>query len=162
MTQGQKRTALDEVKKGEILALLSVGCSRRMAARCVGCSPSTIPRTALRDREFAKRLGRATLAAQVGYLKRIQKASQKEQYWRAAAWALERLNPDDFGPRSPDTVTLVRIKEMMTTLGQLVVEELPNPADRKHIIAGVSAMLAELDAESKEDGGSDEKRPGNA
>lgn len=162
MTHGQKRPALDEIKKREILAMLSVGCSRRMAARYVGCSPSTIPNTALRDPEFAKRLGHATLAAQVGYLKNIQKAAKKEQYWRAAAWALERLNPDEFAARRPDTVTIVRIKEMMVTLAQLVIEDLPNPAHRKNIVAGVSAMLAELDGESKENGGSDEKRPGDA
>jgi len=162
MTQGQKRPALDEIKKREILAILSVGCSRRMAARYVGCSPSTIPRTALRDPEFAERLSRATLGAQVGYLKNIQKAAKKEQYWRAAAWALERLNPEEFAPRDPDTVTIVRIKEMMAQLAQLVVEDLPNPEHRKHIIAGVNAMLAELDAESKENGGSNEKRPGDA
>ncbi len=162
MTQGPKRPALDEIKKREILALLSVGCSRRMAARYVGCSPTTIPNTALRDPEFAERLSRCTLSAQVGYLKNIQKAAKKEQYWRAAAWALERLNPDEFGPRSPDTVTIARIKEMMVHWAQLVVEDLPNPEHRKKIIEGVNAMLAELDAESKNRGGNDEERPGDA
>ena len=86
---------LDHVKKGQILAILSVGCNRRIAARYVGCSPKTIQNTADREPEFAKQLHHADHGAEIEYLKRIRTAAQKEQYWRAAAWALERLNPED-------------------------------------------------------------------
>jgi len=144
MTQARKRPVLDEIKKREIVAMVSVGCSRRVAAGYVGCSPSTIRRTAERDPAFGERLHRATYAAQIGYLKNIQKAAKKEQYWRAAAWALERLNPDDFAPRSPDTVTLVQIERLWPRIAQVILDELPDPKQRKSILKRLETLVAEL------------------
>jgi hypothetical protein len=37
----------------QIVTLVANGLSRRAAAECVGCAPSTITRTAARDRQFA-------------------------------------------------------------------------------------------------------------
>ena len=50
---------LDDSKRQTILALLSNGSRRRIAARFVRCAPSTITRTADRDPEFAEQLARA-------------------------------------------------------------------------------------------------------
>ena len=83
---------LDEIKQREILAILSVGCSRRTAAKYVGCAPSTIQNTAERDEKFAEKLDRGENQAVVTHMTNINKAAKKAQYWRAAAWALERLN----------------------------------------------------------------------
>ena len=47
--QQGRPAVLDPTKRQRIAALLAVGCSRRVAARYVGCSPSTITRTAARD-----------------------------------------------------------------------------------------------------------------
>ncbi len=33
-----------------------------------------------------------------------------DRYWRAAAWILERKNPDDFAPRKPNVVTEEQMK----------------------------------------------------
>jgi hypothetical protein len=159
MTQGGKRVGLDEIKKGEIVALVSVGCSRRIAAGYVGCAVSTIRRTALRDPQFAKRLRRATYNAQVGYLKNIKKAAEKEQYWRAAAWALERLNPEDFGPRSPDTITKIQFFQFLAEVAKVVVEETGDQRRRQSILKRVNALVAALIPEPTQEVKEDETQP---
>ena len=55
MGQRGRPPVLDEAKKREILAILTVGCSRRTAARYVGCTASTIQNTAERDAHFARK-----------------------------------------------------------------------------------------------------------
>jgi IS30 family transposase len=50
---------LDDKKRADILSLLTLGCSRRKAAQCVGCAPSTITRLIQRDPEFAAKAARA-------------------------------------------------------------------------------------------------------
>jgi len=99
------REVLDGIKRAKILALLAMGCSRRMAARQVGCARSTITRTADRELEFHTQLADAEAQADVRALRLISHAAQQEKYWRVAAWLLERRNPDEYGRRSPFTFT---------------------------------------------------------
>jgi transposase len=115
---------LDEARRRTIIALLMNGSSRRMAAAYVGCSPSTITRTAARDPEFAARLARAEGSAETEALALIRKAARKERYWRAAAWYLERRNPTDFAPCKRDVVTEDRLRRMLGSLATLVVKDI--------------------------------------
>ncbi len=50
------RFPLSEEKRRKVIALVRIGSSRRSAAACVGCSPSTITRYAERDPEFGEQL----------------------------------------------------------------------------------------------------------
>jgi hypothetical protein len=125
---------LDEIKQREIVAIISMGCSRRTAARYVGCAPSTIQYTAERDEKFAEKLERAGSQAVVTHVKNINSAAKKAQYWRAAAWALERLNPEEYASPHPDVITVEQISSLMAYLSQIVVEEVPINAYRKNII----------------------------
>jgi len=94
------REVLDEAKKRQILNLLRLGCSRRMAARQVQCAHTTIARAAARDPQFAYDLADAESAVDMEALRLVRTASQQEKYWRAAAWLLERRNPEDFARRA--------------------------------------------------------------
>ena len=85
---------LDELKRREILAILTVGCRRRTAAKYVGCTVQTISNTAARDPDFAKQVRQAEQQAEIGALKEIREAGKEPRHWRAAAWLLERRNPD--------------------------------------------------------------------
>ena len=96
---------LTETKKSQILGLLKTGCGKRTAAAAVNCHPQTIANTARRDPEFAKKLALAENAAQLVHLENVNKAGSDVKYWRASAWVLERLNPDQFGWSEPDVVT---------------------------------------------------------
>lgn len=85
---------LDDVKKREIAALLSTGYSLHSAARYVGCSPKTIRREMERDEEFNERLRKAKLAARLEPLRALR--NKASTHWRAAAWLLERIDPEQF------------------------------------------------------------------
>jgi hypothetical protein len=111
------RYVLDETKRGIIVALVANGSSRRVAARYVGCAPSTITRTAARDPKFGAELAHAEQMAEINLLRAVQAAGKLPKYWRAAAWLLERRNPDDFAKRSPNVLTDTQVADM---IGQLV------------------------------------------
>jgi hypothetical protein len=36
-------------------------------------------------------------------IERVSRASRDPKYWRAAAWLLEKLDPEDFAPKAEDT-----------------------------------------------------------
>jgi hypothetical protein len=135
---------LDEIKQREILAILTVGCSRRTAARYVGCAVSTIRNTADRDAKFAERLRRAENQHEFTYLGSIQQAAKKPQYWRAAAWVLERVFPEKYARRGPDVITVDQIKQVLAQFAEIVVAEVPVAKYRQKIIRRLEALAKSL------------------
>ncbi len=131
-------------KRGQILAILSVGCSQSTAAQYVGCAVSTIQRTADRDAEFAKELCQAKCNAELGLIRNIRNAAKKEQYWRAAAWALERGFPEKYAPRSPDVITAEQLAQILGQLAERIVAHVPNPEYRKNIVKDVESLARSL------------------
>jgi len=144
MARRGRRPILDEIKQREILALLTVGCSRRTAARYVGCARSTIQNTAQRDPKFAEKLRQANYHAEIGFLKTIQKAGRKEQYWRAAAWALERTMPERYARRGPDVITVEQISHLLSQITDLIVEEVPVDRFRKNVVKRMELLTKSL------------------
>ena len=94
MTKAGRPRALDEAKKREVCALLSAGGSMRFAGRYVGCSAKTIHNEAQRDPDFGDRLRKSQLLAQLEPLRALRKKATT--HWRAAAWLLERGDPEQF------------------------------------------------------------------
>jgi hypothetical protein len=135
---------LDGNKQREILAIVSVGCSQRVAAGYVHCSPRTIRRTARRDPAFADRLQQARHNPEIFYLKSIQKAARKEQYWRAAAWALERTIPEKYARRGPDVITAGQIGVLMAQFAAIIVNEVPVARYRKNILRRLDVLCTSL------------------
>jgi len=135
---------LDTFKKREILAILTVGCSRRIAAAYVGCDVTTIRNTALRDPEFAEKLGRVENQTELGCLRNIQNAAKKEQYWRAAAWILERRNPQDYALRHADAVTPEQLQSLLVAVAQIILGPVADPAARQHVIEQLDTLTTSL------------------
>lgn len=146
MTRKRKGPVLNETNKAAVLGMIAVGCSRRVTAAFVGCSPATVRRAAQRDPEFGERLRNVSCMAEIGYLKNIKTAAEKPQYWRAAAWALERLNPEDFGRRIPDMATVEEIREFITRLAEILVEETLEPVRRKRVLKRIARLRTEVRA----------------
>jgi hypothetical protein len=144
MARRGRRPILDEIKQREILALLTVGCSQRAAARYVGCARATIQNTGQRDPKFAEKLRQAKYHAEIGFLKNIQKAARKEQYWRAAAWALERTMPEKYARRGPDVITVEQISHLLSQFADIIVQEVPVPRYRKNILKRLEALTRSL------------------
>ena len=144
MAKRGRKPILDDQKRARVIAILRVGCSRRMAAEYVHCSPSTIQNTADRDPAFAEQLRKAGVQSQLAFLKNIRDAAKKEQYWRAAAWALERLNPHDFGPPKPGAPSIDEFIAMLDQLAEIVVEEVPVARHRTRLLRRIDKLIVEL------------------
>lgn len=140
---------LDKVRQGQILALLSVGCSRKFAAEFVGCSRRTIWNTAKRDRNFAAEMKRAAAQAEVLHLQQIAAAGKKD--WRASAWWLERKLPERYALRKPQVMTVEQVQKALTELAQVVCEAVPTADQRNVIMARVKEVARELRAEASVD-----------
>ncbi len=117
---------LDDEKRTAIVTMLAAGCSRRMAARHVQCDPSTITRTAARDADFAAQLAEAQAGADMKALRLIDRATDQEKYWRAAAWLLERRNPEEFARRPPDTFTAEQVADVLAGFLRAVLPIVPD------------------------------------
>ena len=152
MAKRGTRTKLDEGKRHDLITLLGLGCSRRTAARYVGCTVAAIENTLRDDPEFSERVLRAEQQAEIGYLQNIKQAAKKEQYWRAAAWALERRNPEDFAARGPDVITLDQMKQLLARFAQLIMEEVPDPRYRQNILKRLDGLSADLAPSSRRKG----------
>ena len=139
-----RRPVLDEIKQREILAILTVGCSRRAAARYVGCAVSTIQNTAERDQRFAEKLRRAENQHELTYLRNIQQAAKKPQYWRAAAWVLERVFPEKYARRGPDVITVDQIRQVLAQFAEIIVGEVPVAKYRQKILSRLEALTRSL------------------
>ena len=144
MAKRGRKPVLDQIKRREIIAILSVGCSRRTAAKYVDCAVSTIQNTADRDTSFAKQLREAEFVSEIGFLKNIKEAAKKAQYWRAAAWALERKNPQEFAARGPDVITVEQISHLLSRFAEIIVEEVPVAKTRKAIIKRLDSLSHDL------------------
>ena len=148
--EGISRTlVLDAAKRNRIIAMLVNGSSRRMAAAYVGCAPSTITRTAKRDPQFALEIAQAEQNCEIQSLRAIRKAAQEPRYWRAAAWLLERRNPDDFAPRKPNTLTA---EEMFDVFAKVTLEEVTDQKQYRRIMDRLTGVLGlpPMDDEDKE------------
>lgn len=141
MAKRGRHPVLDALKKREILAILAVGCSRRAAAHYVGCSPATIQNTAARDLEFAAELERAETRTEIDYMQHIKQAVRNEQYWRAATWALERRNPQEYGLRRPEVLTIEEIQGLLAQFTEIVVAEVPVSRYRKNILKRLARWI---------------------
>jgi hypothetical protein len=131
---------LDEGKQLEILAILTVGCSQTVAAHYVGCDRKTIQRTAERDPKFAEKIQRAKCNAEIGLVKNIRNAAKKEQYWRAAAWALERGFPEKYARRGPDVITAEQLAQILGQFAERITQLVPNEKSRKNIVKDVESL----------------------
>jgi hypothetical protein len=132
--------SLDESKKREIFAILTVGGTRAMAAQYVGCHAEAIRRAAISDRNFAAQLRRAELGAELTFLRNIQLASKDPKQWRASTWALERLFPDRYGRRPANSITPEQLAEVIREMGNIVIGEVSTKRFRERILIRLSEL----------------------
>lgn len=135
---------MDDTKKREIIAILAVGCSRETAARYVGCHPRTIDKAIRHDPEFAKQVARSEEQSELFFIKRIRNAAEKEQYWRAAAWALERRLPNRYAARGAHTVTFEQVIRLMSEIAEIVAGEIQDAKTRINVVRRLQKMTSAL------------------
>lgn len=138
-----RRLKLDATKRREVCAILAVGGTRVMAATYVGCVPATIRATAQRIPEFDEQLRKAELGPEIKFLNSIQAAAGDVKQWRAAAWALERMFPERYARRAPDTITIDQMNEIIQALAEIIVGEVPVKKYRQRLLERLAELLAD-------------------
>lgn len=145
MARTGRPRVLDETKRREICALMTAGYDLSGAAQYVGCSSWTIRREIERNEDFAESLRRASLAAELEPLKFIRHSARSN--WRAAAWYLERYNPQRYAKRNPVLVDPHDIAELMEVIRQVVFNQVRSKATRNRILRRLMAISGEFDKE---------------
>jgi hypothetical protein len=112
---------LCETRQREFCVLISVGCTLEAAASYVDCSPITIRREARRNPEFQEKLRAARANAELSPIRTMCVAANS--YWRAAAWLLERTQPQRYARRAPNTFTQQEVVELLGRVCDIVRRE---------------------------------------
>lgn len=122
---GRPRT-IDDAKRREIIALVSTGYGLPGAAKYVGCTVKTIRREASRNDEFCQQLREAEMKAKMKPLRAIR--YKAHTHWRAAAWLLERTEPERFGKPDNKLLKPAEVDSLLdAVLTKLLLELNDNP-----------------------------------
>ena len=135
---------LDADKKQNVLAILSVGGTRLMAAGYVGCHPRTIYNEARRDKKFAEQIGRHEVSPELAFLNTIFRAGTDGHQWRAAKWALERMYPTRYGARNPRMVSPEEVRSLMNDVVSTFAKNVKGASARRRIHTAVVEMEAHV------------------
>jgi len=134
---GRPRSVLTKEAEAKILATVKLVYSLGTAAQVHGISADAARQHKKRNPKFVTLLEQARATSKQGLVAQMLVHSKK--HWRASAWLLERLWPDEFGPQMPDAaaanVTVVHVGEQAR---EDLRGMLRNPRN-------VTAMLDELD-----------------
>ena len=142
---------ISEIKQREILALLSVGCSRRTAARYVNCIQKAIDELAQTNPDFAEKLRRAEANLEIESIKNMFNAAKQEKNWRASAWLLERKSPQEFLKKKPDVIPAGLLDTLLNRIVTLLIEECPAAVQRKGLLKKLDVIRMETIAALGED-----------
>lgn len=136
-----KKRKLNAQEKKNIIAIITVGCSRETAARYVGCSAHVIRREMTESPAFAAQIAHAEEDSEVFFINKIRQAANKEQYWRAAAWALERRCPNRYAPRGAGALSMEQVQALISKLAEIVIQEIPGGTERRSILKRIHDLL---------------------
>jgi hypothetical protein len=123
----------------ELLNLVAQGASIEQAAHIVGISHRTVQREAKADDGFQLELERALGAAPVDPEQLMQQAART--HWRAAAWMLERAQPERYGKRPPRSCSPEKLRDIVNHIIERALEATP----AKHRAAVYQHVRSEAD-----------------
>ncbi|BBO33966.1 helix-turn-helix domain-containing protein [Lacipirellula parvula] len=155
-TTGRPRS-LDETKRREVVALISVGLGLQDAARYVGCSVSTLRREMQRNADFRQDVRSAEIRSQIDALRAMRAASAT--HWRAAAWFLERTNPRRFARPSLRAFNSDEIQTVLDDVITAAVDEIDDVEVRQRVVrrlamaGNLAARALDTDAAHRLDAG---------
>jgi hypothetical protein len=129
---------LSTEKQGEFCRLLMAGCVMETAARLIGCNPATIRREAKRNREFAERIRVTRRTVDMSPIAAMREAVHQD--WRAAAWLLERTQPEVYAKRPAKTFSERDVANLLDRVCDIVRREICDAAKYACIRRGVAEL----------------------
>jgi hypothetical protein len=121
-TNRGRRRSFDAHKKADFRELVQQGASLEEAARAFDVSLRTVQRERRLDKDFDRRLRLAQCAA-VNPLTLLQQAART--HWRAAAWLLERTDPEQYAPRRPNSASPNQVKAALSAVIEAALTATP-------------------------------------
>jgi hypothetical protein len=137
-----RRNVLDEFQRGRVCGMLVLGATRREIAQLLKVHASTIARTAERDEKFAKEIEESEALCKLRPMKAMFFAMEK--HWRAAAWMLERMQPDQFGRRKGEVFARREVREVVDRLLEFVETKVTDDATREEIRLAADGFCEEI------------------
>ncbi len=122
----------DAAHANRIVKAIRAGNGTRTAAQLAGIDPSTLFDWQSKLPEFSERIRKARAEAEDRRVRLVERASRKN--WRAAAWMLERQNPEEWGQR-----VIHLVKEAFGAALERLELELDRPTFER--VAGILAGL---------------------
>jgi hypothetical protein len=110
-------------RRRELLEHVSQGATVEEAAQIVGLSLRTVQREAKHNEHFDHDLQLALHAAPVDPHQLVLRAART--HWRAAAWLLERTDPDRFAKRPPNSCSYGTLQDISDWLIETALEATP-------------------------------------
>jgi 5-carboxymethyl-2-hydroxymuconate isomerase len=138
-----QKKKLNKVQKQSVLAILSVGCPRSTAAKYVGVAPSTLRRILHDEKKFKAEVEKAEEESELFYLGRIRKAAEKEQYWRAAAWALERRIPKRYAPKKSSGYSEEKVRQVIEEMTEIVLDTIDDDEQQQKLMLQIENLVNE-------------------
>jgi hypothetical protein len=142
-TGGRPRALTDE-KRDELIHHIGRGATVAEAAGSIGVSLRTVQREAKEDKEFAKELELARGSVPTDPYELMLRAART--HWRAAAWLLERTDPDRFGKRPPNSCRPEEMMELASSLIEAALEFVP--PDQRELVDDRLEAIAEAALEA--------------
>jgi hypothetical protein len=132
-----------------VIAVLMAGGDLRMAADYIARTQVAIRATAEANENFRAGLDRAEPHFELAQLGNITKAAMREQYWRAAAWMLERKFPSRYGKIAPEAMSPSKVKLLLEGLADIIFVEVRSVRMREKILLRLRKLLARIKVEEK-------------
>jgi hypothetical protein len=129
----------DQLLQSEFLDHVGQGATVAQAAKIVGTSLRTVQREAKLNDDFHTDLKLALETAPVNPERLMGQAARA--HWRAAAWMLERSEPDRYGKRPPHSCSVENLQGIMTQLIELALET--TPAEQREAVYGRMRSVAD-------------------
>jgi len=118
----KKRRKFDLTTQERLCAMVSIGTSVRAAALLCDTTEATVRQRQLRDPAFRERLTEAKQLREIMPLKRLREAAATN--WRAAAWMLQRVRPDEYAAPKPDLWRTEEVTALMSDFSDMLVKAL--------------------------------------
>jgi len=156
----------DSAKRGQFCAMVRTGCSLRNAAKHAGVKIASVYYACRTDPAFAAQLRAAEQERDLSGVRRINSAGEKS--WRAAAWVLERADPQSFSLRRQQksdpskSLGKRRFKQLIAEALEDILPKTLKAHDRRPMINEACGRIDERLAEMESQGSRPSEKHGTA